>query len=83
MSHSHGENDPAPVAVVDPLTWVRLGARRRLSWHIVGESGKTLCGRKANGETVSTADLPMSQPSCENCARISLHRQDERPRVGY
>lgn len=79
MPHSHGENDPVPEPVpepVDPLTWVRLGSRHTLSWHIVGAEGKTLCGRKAKGDAIGTADLPMSQPSCENCARISLHRQD-------
>jgi hypothetical protein len=79
MGHSHGENDPVPepvAAAPDPLTWVRLGSRHTLSWHIVGVEGKTLCGRKAKGDAIPTADLPMSQPSCENCARISLHRQD-------
>lgn len=57
----------------DPLFWVRIR-----SWHIVALGGRTLCGRTYAGGVTTTADLPLSQKSCETCARLSLHAVETR-----
>jgi len=61
---------------MDDMVWVRIR-----SWHVVANRGLgfvvTMCGRRADeAPLVTTANLPMSQKSCETCARIVLHRQE-------
>lgn len=61
--------------MTDPV-WVKLRDDPRLSWHVVGEEGYTLCGRQTNCPCPITDDLPMDAKSCETCLRIHTRNSE-------
>lgn len=54
------------------VSWHRIAKVTAAGWH-------TRCGRLITTQDAAVSDsLPLSEPSCETCARLTLH--DEEPR---
>ena len=58
------------------IHWVRI-----ISWHAIrrepnGPDADTYCGRYVAGSPLKSTDLPMGEKSCESCARLVIHDQE-------
>jgi hypothetical protein len=50
--------------------WVKIK-----SWHLVA-NGRTRCGRLYVIPSPTVDDLPLGERSCESCARLLIHDQE-------
>ena len=76
---------------MDTTLWAKLRDDPRLSWHVVwktfteqGSSRLTYrqmrCGRWVGESSLTVDDLPLNEKSCESCARLTLHDQEQAAR---
>jgi len=56
--------------------WIKLRDAPRLSWHIVHESGMTLCGRWYDIPCPESDHEPLEGKTCETCLRIDKRNQE-------